>query len=135
MLRRSFLVALAGITLAAACGGDSATGPDSIVGTYTLQTVNGVATPVTVFQDASGRVEVTGGRVSLNADGTFSDAIDLRLTSGQTVLTTTETAVGTYVRSGDNITFNVTGAEPYRMAISGRTLTQVEEGFTLVYRR
>jgi hypothetical protein len=135
MLRRTFVSTLAGLAFLAAACGDSSTGPASIAGTYTLQTINGQAPPRTVFQDASGRVEITGGRVNLNADGTFSDATDLRVTSGTTVLTDTETAVGMWVQNGDNITFNVSGGGSYSMALAGRTLTQVEEGITLVYRR
>lgn len=127
-------LATLGLALTLAACGD-ATGPTSIVGLYSLQTVNGETLPVTVFQDATERFEILGGRVSLNGDGTFSDATDFRYTSGQTVLTDTETATGTYVETGNNITFNVSDGGSYSMAVSGRTLTQVLEGITLVYRR
>lgn len=128
---------LAGLVLAfvAACGGDGGSGPNTEhVGTYTLQTINGAALPF-LLQSGTTRIEVTGGRVSLNADGTFSDITDLRVTQGTTVATTQEGTLGAYQRSGNNITLVPASGGSYSMAYSGNTLTQVESGATLVYRR
>jgi hypothetical protein len=136
MLRRSVLSGLFGIALLAGCGGDSATGPDSVVGTYTLQTINGQAPPQTVNEDANGRLEITGGRILLDGDGRFHNEIDIRVTSRGVTSGGTVHIFGTYVRTGTNITVTpAQGGESYSMALSGRALTLGVGGATLVYRR
>ena len=111
------------------------TGPKVHVGVYTLRTINGQNPPQVVAQNSSGILEFTAGVVSLNADGTFSDRTDFRFTSGSTVTTDFVLVVGTYQRDGDNVTFFASGGGSYSMAYAGTSLTQVEEGITLVYRR
>jgi hypothetical protein len=119
--------------LGAACG--DSTGPNSFLGVYTLETINGLPLPVTVLEDPTGRFEITGGQVTLNGNGTFSDRTDLRVTSGLEVLEFSDPVVGTYVRNGDRITFDAGIDGSYEMTLSGRTLTQFEPGLTFVYRR
>ncbi|MDQ3997069.1 MAG: hypothetical protein M3303_08620 [Gemmatimonadota bacterium] len=136
MLRRSVLSGLVGIALVGACGGDSATGPDTVVGTYTLQTINGQAPPQTLSEDANGRLEITGARVLLDADGRFHNEIDVRSTSRGVTSAGTLHRFGTYVRTGTRITVTpAQGGDSYSMALSGRTLSRREQGTTLVYRR
>jgi hypothetical protein len=136
MLRRSVLSGLVGIALVGACGGDSATGPDPVVGTYTLQTINGQAPPQTLNEDANGRLEITGGRILLDGDGSFHNEIDVRITSRGVTSTGPVHLFGTYVRTGTNITVTpAQGGDSYSMALSGRTLTVGGAGATLVYRR
>lgn len=120
----------------AACGGDS-TGPDSEshVGVYTLRTVNGQNLPFTLVQVGSDKLEVTGERLTVNADGTFSGRTDYRLTEAGKVTTETETWFGTYELRGTNVTFTDadggTGAGAY---INGAFTLSIE-GFTFVYRK
>lgn len=105
--RRAVTLALCALALAACGGGDKSTGPGgSIAGTYTMQTVNGSAPPVTIFQVGTDKVEVTGGSVTMNADNTFSGVTSIRETSGGEALPVeTFTCTGTYTRSGSAVTF------------------------------
>ena len=136
---------ISGLTLAAllstsfACGGDDdgSTGLDNAhVGTFTLVSVNGQNLPFSLTEGTA-TITITSGSVTLNADRSFTDVTSYTFRQGTATESLTDTALGSYVRSGNNITFNVTSPEPgtYSMAFSGNTLTQVEEGFTLIYRR
>jgi len=127
------------LTASFACGGDDGgtTGPDdSHVGTFALGSINGQDLPFSLT-DGDATITVTRGTIALNADRTFRDEFAYTVQQGASTESLTETAQGTYVRDGTNITFNATSPAPgsYRMAFSGNTLTQVGQGFTFVYRR
>lgn len=120
----------------AGCGGDSATGPGSITGTYELQTVDGDPLPYVVVQIGADRLEITGGRITLNADNTFSDRLEFRLVEdGETTDPDPETVTGTYQASGSSVTLTYPGGETSTVTVSGGTLTQSVEGITFVYRK
>jgi hypothetical protein len=67
------------------------TGPDQneLAGSYTLLTIDGASLPVVVDQVGEDKAEVTMGTVTLDEDGTFGDATELRITEagGQLRLT------------------------------------------------
>lgn len=128
-LARLFLLAAVGV---AACKDSTA---PSIVGSYFLRTINGQSPPRVVAQTQYGTIEITGGAVTLNADHSFTHPVDFRITNGSSVTTDRITALGAWQQAGDNVTFTATDNTVYGMAISGRTLTQVNQGLTLVYRR
>jgi heat shock protein HslJ len=123
----------AALVVLAACS--DSTGPNAVVGAYALASINGQGLPQIIAEDATTTVEVTGGLVTLNADGTFTDRIDFRITDDTGVSTDSDTAFGTYTVSGNNITFHADDGSTYSMARSGGTLTQSEPGITLVYER
>jgi hypothetical protein len=147
MLRRSFVSALVGLALLAACGGDSATAPDprptttSIAGTYNLQTVNGAPPPVIIFQSGADRVEVMSGNFTVNANSTFSNTHTFRATSGGQTVTLTETCTGTYALTGNSLSFSeATSGElcggTFTGTVSGNTLTVAYDAtLQAVYRR
>ena len=107
-MRKSLLAALV-VTLVA-CGGDKATGPQSVTGSYTLHTVNGANIPQSVYQDASQKLEVTAGTMVLNAGNTWSGTLGLRLTDLATGQQQAEPAIpfdgGTYTLNGSSLTLN-----------------------------
>jgi hypothetical protein len=125
---------LAAAVFALAACSDS-TGPDAHVGSYELRNINGQGLPQIIQQDASGTLEITGGLVTLRADGTFTDRIDYRFDDGVDFISESEVTTGFYTIAGNNVTFDTDDGFTYSMALSGRTLTQVEPGITLVYRR
>jgi hypothetical protein len=130
-MRRLVAAALLVLT---ACS--DSTGPNAHVGSYTLVSVNGQGLPEVVFQDGSETVEFTGGVVTLNSNGTFSDRIDFRITTSTEVFDDSDTITGTYTITGNNVTLNPSdGSSAYSMALSGNALTQVEPGLTLVYEK
>lgn len=118
----------------AACSGDSA-GPISFVGAFELQTVNGEPLPAVLLEIENDRLEVTGGRITLNADNTFSDRFDVRITEDGVMSVNSETTFGTYETSGSNVDMRYDGGDFARASLSGSTLTQIYDGETYVYRR
>jgi hypothetical protein len=127
------------LTASFACGGDDdgGTAPDNAhVGTFALVSINGQNLPFSLT-DGTATITITSGSVVLNADLSFRDDFAYTVQQGTSTESLTETALGTYIRSGTNITFNATSPAPgsYRMAFGENTLTQAGEGFTFVYRR
>jgi hypothetical protein len=78
-VKRLLVVAfsLALIAVVGACS--DSTGPSGrLAGSYALRTINGATPPVTIFQDARERLEILGGAVTLEADGSYSDRTAFR---------------------------------------------------------
>ncbi len=137
MLRRSFLSALAGLALLAACGGDS-TGPGetNVVGSYTLQTVNGNNLPWRAIVIGNDWFEIASGSGSINADGTYSLTFNWRESIAGQTDEGSESSVGTYTRNGNAITFrDASDGSTASGTISGRQISVTVEGVVLVYVR
>jgi len=132
---RKFLI-LAALVLAA-CGSDS-TGPKTVnvVGVYQLQTVNGNALP---YSETSGgtTTSITADQLSLNADETFSEITDYRVTDGVTTVTTQGAGIGVYTSANGAVSFTQTSpnASTFSGSVSGNQLTIIEAGATFVFRR
>ncbi len=118
---------LAGGLLPACGDDDDITGPESVAGTYFLQTVNGEALPVN-FEGG----QLTAGSIRLNSDGTY-------FTSLTTDLLGTTTETGTFTVNGSTINFVEEGAvdegDLFTGTVSGDTLTIVDEADTFVLRK
>jgi hypothetical protein len=133
------LVALA----PAACGGDNSTGPShSVVGTYTLQTINGQPLPFLIFQGATEKYEFISDVVAVNADYTYSETGSVRYTDLTTGAVTAQpfSSAGTWRETNGAIEFtDASDGSVVNGTVSGNTLTILEtvEGlqFTLVFRR
>jgi len=69
-----------------ACGGDKAIGPETVTGSYALQTVNGNKIPAVFYQDDQEKDEFVSGSVALSADNSWTGRLALRGTD----LTTSE---------------------------------------------
>lgn len=132
LLGAALVVGLAGsLTACGGGGGDPVSPEQAVVGTYTLRTVNGQPLPVPVTLNGDPWT-ITGGRVSLNADGTCSRFVAITGAGGDV----SNTYPCTYSVAGSNITFYGTGGGgDGQMAVSGRTLTTFDSGLALVYRR
>jgi len=83
-MRRLLLAAFA--VLLVACGGDkTTTGPDPVLGTYTLRTVNGLNLPATYYQDPVEKDDFFAGDFTLAADHSWTGSLSVHaidLTSG-----------------------------------------------------
>ena len=129
-MRRFLILATAVLAggLLPACG-DDPTGPESVAGTYILQTLNGGALPVTVVG-----VEVSAGSIQLNSAGTYT--LSLTIDFGPGPLTETET--GTFTVDGSTVDFDEGDVDEvdFTGTVSGDTLTIVgEDGDTFVFRK
>ncbi len=124
-MRRFLMLATAVLAggLLTACG-DDPTGPESVAGTYILQTINGEELPV----DFEG-VVVSAGSIRLTSDGFYV----LSLTMGPINETGTFWVDGSTVnfvhQAGGFVEGFFTGT------ISGNTLTTRRFGDTFVYRK
>jgi hypothetical protein len=107
-MRKSLLAAL--VFTLVACGGDKATGPQTVTGSYTLRSVNGGNPPSTVYQDGRQKLDVTDGTIVLNADKTWKGTLGARitdLTTGQVVdMPGLQLNGGTYTLNGSTITLD-----------------------------
>ena len=124
VMRRLVLAAVA--MLLVACGGDKATGPEGVTGSYTLRTVNGATLPATYYQDDVERDQFFAGSISLAADHSWTGSLSVDATeipSGASLFHGPIPINGTYSLNASSITV-IDG-------IHGLTLTGTVTGGTL----
>ncbi len=124
------------VVLAAACGDDD--GPtatiDSVAGTYTLRTVNGASVPA-VAETTPVRLEILSGSVTLNADRSFTNLLQIRTTDAGTVSTREVRLAGTYTLSGATLTLTDPAQGQIRAPVADGAITVSDGDVTFVYRR
>lgn len=123
---RRLIPALAlALAVATGCSSDS-TGPNgSIVGTYSLRTINGYQLPYSVGYNRS----ITSETLTLNNDGSYNDAA--YYSDG-----TSFVEYGYYSQQNNAITFNdQTDNYTYQGSISGSVLTEITPGYTATYQK
>ena len=116
-----------------ACG--DSTGPGAIAGNYTLRTIDGQDLPAVILQVLNDKVEVTAGSLRINSDLTFSSSLTAAATTSGTTTSATDTQTGTYTLNGTAITLRFQDASTSTGSITGNTLTVIDEGLSLVYRK
>jgi hypothetical protein len=132
------LVAFAPLAIFSACGGDDSTGPGetTIVGSYTLQTINGNTMPWRFLVVGNDWAEITGGTGNINNGGTFSVTYNYRVMEAGQTSTFSETSTGTYVRNGNAISFTASDGSRANGTITGTQISITDEdGFVYVFRR
>lgn len=135
------LAALFALTILAACSSeiDESTRPENIVGEYRLVTYGGATLPAT-RQVETATVQVLAGDLVLTSDGSWTETLTLRSTTGtgasQTIL---EKGAGSWsvVREYAYLSFNdKLNKYAFSGLASGRTIVlQSADGAELVYRR
>ena len=135
MIRRVFLAFL--VFALVACG-DDGVGPEDIVGTYVLQSIDGEALPVAVLVGTTLLFEVTAGSVTFDPDMTCRVNISTRGTEDGPV--STKTTVCTYIFNNGALTVNFpadadTSADTIRGSIVGSRLALNDAGSILVYEK
>ncbi len=134
-MRRFTVATLVMAVALTACDGDSTGNGGSIVGTYTLQTLNGMNLPSRTQRPPpptppGGAVltfELTAGSVRLNSDDTCSLSLTFRTTiDGTVTATNTETDTCTYSVTGTTIRFDFPGGALITGIISGNTITFID---------
>ena len=139
MIRSLRTLAALALTAVAACGGgDGPTGnnQNAVVGTYTLQTVNGSALPSTVALGPGESVTLRSGSVTLNADGSCTHRHDVAYTADGTTISDNTTFVCTYEVDGNTVvTTDADDGAQVTAVYSNGSLTTTNQGITLVYRK
>ena len=128
-----FLVGLA------ACG-DDGTSPESVAGTYILQTIDGKSVPPSGVIGATGPVEHTAGSLTLNQDMTCSFSLTSRTKVNDVEVTTgTITEACTYAfRTGTlTVTFLTfpEDEDTFSGSITGSSLVLIIEGTLWVFQK
>ena len=118
-----------------ACGDDSVGPDDGIVGVYDLQLVGGWPLPYLAMQVEADKVEVVGGAITLNPDGTFSDVMTFQITEGGVARKEDDLYQGTFLKDGAGATLTPDGYMPYSVAISGPKLTLMIGDIPLTYQK
>ena len=120
---RPFVVAatVAISSIAAACGGDSSTGPaPKPNGNYPMTTARGLAVPRTFTDAAGSKLTIEGGGIVMNADGTYA----LNYKGKLNALTFNLTDEGTYKLAGAVATFTPEDGDPaYTGRVTGRNIS------------
>ena len=92
--------------LIAACGGDSGTGPASVIGSYQLTTVQGKALPYRLFSETNYSLDVADGSIALNGDGNFVATMRSEERVDGHLSVYADTATGKWLLSGAKINFS-----------------------------
>ena len=132
--------ALLALTILGACAYeiDESTRPENVAGTYLLVTYGGVALPATLRKDTV-TVQVLAGTLALTPDGSWTEAITFKSTTGTVSRTVFDKGAGswTIVREIAYLAFT-DKLNGYRFSgtASGRTIVlQSSSGAEMVYRR
>jgi hypothetical protein len=124
--------------LLAGCGSDSGgtTNPQSSspVGTWHLTMANGAPLPF-AFETRGVKYEVMFDQYVLLADGTFTEAYQLRDTDGTIIGLENFTDAGTYKVTGTVLNMTYNDGFPLTGTFSGNTVTLTQLGALMVYNR
>ena len=127
--------------VALACGGDSGTGPDSITGSYALQSVNGHVLPYvlldTVEDGIAEKVEVVSPSSLLLSGGSdFRMIITVRVAFAGFADVQADTIAGKYTLAGSAITLTPPGQTPLAGTWNmSDQITFTGDGDVLVFKR
>jgi hypothetical protein len=137
-VKRLLVLALLALGLTATACSDS-TGPgDSIAGTYSLQTLNGVPLPVVIDNSGNPTTELVSEQIVLEADGSYHGVTRYRDTYfGQTPQLVDDPFNGFWTLSGNQIALTDVQFpnDPLYGTITNNRLTLDYVGVTAVYQR
>jgi hypothetical protein len=142
-MKRSISALALLVLLGAACNDDTVGVDDPRYRRYTLRSIDGRAVPTIFQENANSRLEFLGGSFRLNADGTFTDSTELRVTpmfrgqplAGGEVQRYYDVAWGLHRISRDTVYLSSLRGEEYFMVFQAAgSLTQHLGGAILNYR-
>jgi hypothetical protein len=95
---------LAGVLMLAACKDNSVGVVDAVSGSYSLTSISGFPLPVSL----NDTISISGGGLSLNTDGTFSESLDYVVAGAAGTTTPTVICTGSVGQRGSNFDFSET---------------------------
>lgn len=125
----------------AACGSDATSPPPvdlSIVGTYTLRTVNGSNLPFVFIQSGQSSFSVVDDKITIADGGTWSENGTARTTTNGVVTNDVYADNGTWIRSGTSLVLVSTPFRnnAYTGTFTSSTLTiRDPDGFSYIFSR
>ncbi len=135
-MRGGWVAVAVGLALAAGCARD-ATGPANVQleGIFHLAKINGAALPFLLQQDSTFRVDVTESALTFNRDKTWSETTLYKVNTAGTTTTPSQMVYGTWDLVNSAVELTSPQGFSEHGAIAGTTLTLLDGGFSLVYRR
>jgi hypothetical protein len=136
---RNFFVAMCGaIMLAAlaACGSDNTTQPPTttVVGNYSLQSVDGKAPPDTIVNTGSDIVVFLDGTLSLHSDASYRLLFHTTETTSSGTVSDSSGSTGTYTVNGNSVAIHAASSSDSVIAtVSLPTLTFTDGGKVFVF--
>jgi hypothetical protein len=116
-----------------ACGSDTSTAPDAVVGIWTMQSVNGSPLPYTV-QLGGQTYQILADQLTLRSSRTFTDEFTIQQpTETGGVDFQTIPSSGTFAVNGNTVVFTYTDGSTETGTVSGESMTIAESGFSAVY--
>jgi hypothetical protein len=131
---QALLFSLVALVVAGSMGCSSSTDATTVVGVYSLTTVDGKALPAP-GKDATGAVigNYTAGTLTLASGNTFTTSLNYTLTGG---ISGTIPSNGTYSVSGSTITFIIGASTPITATFTGgNTITVTSNTQALVFKK
>ncbi|MEX1182082.1 MAG: hypothetical protein WEF86_02530 [Gemmatimonadota bacterium] len=136
---KRLLVAACAAILLSGCASDSVAPGIVMEGTFSLTSVSGEPLPAVVeeISDVSAvRRELLSGSIQFEADGSYTDVIELRYTQAGVMTTVTDSIEGTYRAVGTTITFTASAATYTAIHdLVADRFTTIAGGFALLYTR
>ena len=135
------LTALLAAVLLTACVPelDTSTRPESVIGTYQLQSYGGRPLPTQTSSDDEGTTELLGGELKIASDKSWTETRTYRYTQTGSVQQYTFGSAGSWVflREGADMQFNdkVLGYQFTGTAAGGSVTLSLNDGYTLIYTR
>jgi hypothetical protein len=107
-----------------------------VVGTWQLETVDGLPLPFALEQSEVDRLDLTGESMTLASSGRFTMVTDFLVTDGSDVYPESIPDEGTYAVSGSTVTFTFdSDGSSVTATVSANTMTLDDIGLTFVYHR
>ena len=127
-------VCTAATILLAGCSDSGTNLQSTAVGTWRLQTANGVPLPY-AYQTTNPKLEVLSDQYSLLVDGTFIESYKLRITDGAAVTVQDYSDSGVFSTSGPSLTLTYDDGFVISATRDGNTVTMTQLGAVMVYNR
>ena len=117
------------------CDSNGTTVPteNAVSGTWNLASVNGA--PLPYVMQSTPKIELMSDQLVVSANGTFTQASQVRITNGGTITNENRNDAGTYTLVGTAATFIFNGGATGAGTVSGTTLTVAQLGTSRVYQK
>lgn len=136
-------LAVAGVMACVACSGSDAVSPQSapratstLSGTYGLSSLSGLPLPQTIGADGLGAIDVLGGTIQLNADGSYLDVLTFRRRGAGGIQVIADTLRGSFFELNRVLVMNPRGGDSELASLQGPDSLGIDAyGLHFVYQR
>ena len=125
------------LCFALACASDSTTTPTqaSLAGTWSLQSINGIALPFVTSQTGTSKTEILSDIVTAAETGTYTEVAQVRTTLNGQATISTESDAGTYTVTGNAVTIRSSDGTSVSGTVKGNTFTVAGNGVAFEFKK